>query len=66
LLAFCTRPEFVYSHRWAVGDVLIWDQRAVLHRGTPWPFDQPRTLSSVCVSATAKDGLEAMRMGGPA
>lgn len=62
LTAFCTRPEFVYAHRWQVGDVLIWDQRAVMHRGTPWPYDQPRTLTSICTSATAADGLDAMRM----
>ena len=62
LLDFCTRPEFVYSHRWEVGDVLIWDQRAVLHRGTPWPYDQPRTLSSLCTTATDADGLADMKL----
>lgn len=61
LIGFCTRPAFVYSHKWQVGDVLIWDQRAVLHRGTPWPYEKPRTLSSICVSATASDGLDALR-----
>ncbi|MGI9364221.1 MAG: TauD/TfdA dioxygenase family protein [Rhizobiaceae bacterium] len=60
LITFCTRPEFVYSHRWDVGDVLIWDQRAVMHRGTPWPQEQPRTLSSICVSVTDGDGLNNM------
>jgi len=62
LMAFCTAPRFVYAHRWQVGDVLIWDQRAVLHRGTPWPHDQPRTLTSICCSVTPADGLDAMRM----
>jgi len=62
LTAFCTQPRFVYSHAWQVGDVLMWDQRAVLHRGTPWPYEQPRTLSSICSSVTETDGLEAMRL----
>ncbi|UWR10686.1 TauD/TfdA dioxygenase family protein [Sulfitobacter mediterraneus] len=62
LMAFCTQPEFTYSHNWEVGDVLIWDQRAVLHRGRPWPYDQPRTLSSICCSVTAADGIETMRI----
>ena len=57
LIDFCTRPAFAYSHRWRVGDVLIWDQRAVMHRGRPWPYDQPRTLASVCCSMTDADGL---------
>lgn len=62
LMAFCTQPEFTYSHQWAVGDVLIWDQRAVLHRGTPWPYEQPRTLSSICASVTENDGIGSIRM----
>lgn len=62
LTAFCTQPAFVYSHQWQVGDVLLWDQRAVLHRGTPWPYEQPRTLSSICSSVTEEDGLSRMRM----
>lgn len=62
LVTFCTQPQFVYSHRWQVGDVLLWDQRAVMHRGTPWPFDEPRTLSSICTTATDADGVAAMRL----
>lgn len=62
LFAFCTQPQFTYRHEWSVGDVLIWDQRAVLHRGTPWPYDQPRTLSSLCVSVSDADGLAQMRV----
>ena len=57
-----TQPQFVYSHPWQPGDVLIWDQRAVLHRGTPWNYQEPRKLSSICVSATAEDGVDAMRV----
>ncbi|MEM1065519.1 MAG: TauD/TfdA family dioxygenase [Pseudomonadota bacterium] len=61
LIAFCTQPHFVYAHSWQVGDVLLWDQRAVLHRGTPWPYAQPRKLASICASVRASDGLRAMR-----
>ncbi len=28
-----TRPESIYRHRWAPGDVVIWDNRCLLHRG---------------------------------
>ncbi len=61
-IAFCTQPDYVYTHSWKVGDVLIWDERATLHRGLPWPYDQPRTLSSICVSVMEQDGLGAMRL----
>ncbi|MEL7465799.1 MAG: TauD/TfdA family dioxygenase [Pseudomonadota bacterium] len=61
-IAFCTRPEYVYSHQWDVGDVLIWDERACLHRGRPWNYAEPRTLSSICCSVTAADGVESVRV----
>lgn len=64
LIAFCTQEAYRYAHSWQVGDVLIWDQRAVLHRATPWPYEEPRTLSSLCVTATADDGLAQMRVEG--
>ena len=63
LIAFCARDEYVYSHRWQVGDVLIWDERATLHRGRPWPYDEPRSLRSICISAGAADGLDNVRPG---
>ncbi|WP_204112498.1 TauD/TfdA dioxygenase family protein [Shimia biformata] len=62
LIEFCTQERYVYSHKWRVGDVLIWDQRAVLHRGTPWPYDEPRKLTSICVSASDEDGVADMRL----
>jgi len=62
LIDFCTQPQFVYSHTWQVGDVLIWDQRAVLHRGTPWPYEQRRVLSSICSTVTETDAIETMRI----
>lgn len=36
LLARATVPENVYIHRWQVGDLLLWDNRCMLHRATPW------------------------------
>jgi alpha-ketoglutarate-dependent 2,4-dichlorophenoxyacetate dioxygenase len=62
LLEWVTQPRFVHSHTWNVGDVVVWDQRAVLHRATPWDYDAPRKLTSICVSATPEDGLAGMRL----
>jgi alpha-ketoglutarate-dependent 2,4-dichlorophenoxyacetate dioxygenase len=33
LLEHSTQPCFVHAHRWAVGDVVMWDNRTSLHRG---------------------------------
>jgi len=61
LVAFCTQERYVYSHRWRPGDVLLWDERATLHRGRPWPYDETRTLASICISVRDQDGFQAMR-----
>lgn len=61
-IAHCTTPERIYTHRWQVGDVLLWDERACLHRGRPWNYDEPRTLKSICCSVTEADGLAAVRL----
>lgn len=34
LSAFATRPEFGYAHRWAPGDLVIWDNRRTMHAAT--------------------------------
>jgi len=36
LLDLATEPEVVYTHRWRPGDLVMWDNRCVLHRGRPW------------------------------
>lgn len=36
LMAHATQSQFVYSHRWRVGDLVIWDNRCTLHRGTAY------------------------------
>jgi alpha-ketoglutarate-dependent 2,4-dichlorophenoxyacetate dioxygenase len=39
LLEFATQPRFVYCHVWKRNDLVMWDNRCVLHRGRPW--DEP-------------------------
>jgi alpha-ketoglutarate-dependent 2,4-dichlorophenoxyacetate dioxygenase len=34
LMEFATEPRFVYVHKWRVGDLVIWDNRCTMHRGT--------------------------------
>ena len=36
LLDFATQPQFVYQHRWQVGDLVMWDNRCTMHRGRPY------------------------------
>jgi alpha-ketoglutarate-dependent 2,4-dichlorophenoxyacetate dioxygenase len=39
-----TRPELVYTHRWQVGDLVMWDNRCMLHRGRPWDESRYRRV----------------------
>ena len=44
LVAEATRPEMVYTHRWQVGDLVMWDNRCMLHRGRPWDEERYRRV----------------------
>ncbi len=44
LLERSTRPEQVYRHTWSVGDLVIWDNRGVLHRACPYDATSPRDM----------------------
>jgi alpha-ketoglutarate-dependent taurine dioxygenase len=44
LLAKSTVPERVYRHQWEVGDMVIWDNRGVLHRALPYDPTSPRDM----------------------
>ncbi|MGH7368512.1 MAG: TauD/TfdA dioxygenase family protein [Candidatus Rokuibacteriota bacterium] len=39
-----TRPELVYTHPWQVGDLVMWDNRCMLHRGRPWDESRYRRV----------------------
>lgn len=44
LLEHATQREFVYRHQWRVGDLVMWDNRATLHRGRRFDLAAPREL----------------------
>jgi alpha-ketoglutarate-dependent 2,4-dichlorophenoxyacetate dioxygenase len=64
LLDEATRREFVYSHKWRQGDAVMWDNRAMLHRGRPWDYARERTMVRTTISATTADGLDEVRPSG--
>lgn len=54
LMEFSTRPRFTYSHRWAPGDLVLWDNQAVLHRATPFRnADVPRHMVRTTIASLA-------------
>jgi alpha-ketoglutarate-dependent 2,4-dichlorophenoxyacetate dioxygenase len=44
LIEHATQREFVYSHKWAVGDLVMWDNRQTMHRGRPFPAHEARDV----------------------
>ena len=44
LLEFATQPQFVYRHVWKHHDLVMWDNRCVLHRGRPWAEQRHRRV----------------------
>jgi alpha-ketoglutarate-dependent 2,4-dichlorophenoxyacetate dioxygenase len=64
LMAHATQRQFVYTHRWRVHDLVMWDNRCTMHRGTEfeeqrWKRDLQRaTVSDV---GNTVEMLEAMR-----
>jgi alpha-ketoglutarate-dependent 2,4-dichlorophenoxyacetate dioxygenase len=51
LTAHATQRQFVYAHRWRIHDLVVWDNRCTMHRGTEyddlrWPRDLQRVTTS--------------------
>lgn len=61
LIEAATAPGLSYEHTWRKGDVVMWDNRATLHRGRPWPAHEARVMVRTTISAREVDGLESVR-----
>ncbi|HEV2188293.1 MAG TPA: TauD/TfdA family dioxygenase [Stellaceae bacterium] len=55
LLEHATQRQFVYRHEWRPGDLVMWDNRAVLHRGRRYDLSQRRDMRR----STVEDSLPA-------
>ena len=44
LWAHCAKPEFSWTHKWQVGDLLIWDNRCAIHRRDGFDGSQRRVM----------------------
>ena len=61
LMAAATAPGTSYVHQWKSGDVVMWDNRATMHRGRPWPAHEARLMVRTTISANDADGVGGMR-----
>ncbi len=44
LTAFACQPPRIFEHEWSAGDVILWDNRCLLHRVLPWDLSVPRRM----------------------
>jgi len=63
LLAHATQRQFVYTHRWRVHDLVMWDNRCCLHRGTEyddlrWKRDMHRATISDIANTCEQERIE--------
>jgi taurine dioxygenase len=47
-----SQERFRYTHRWSVGDIVYWDNQAVLHARSSFPADQRRVLKRVSLAGS--------------
>ena len=62
LIAHATQRQFVYTHRWRVHDLIIWDNRCTMHRGTDfddlrWKRDMQRATVSDIANSCEQAGI---------
>jgi alpha-ketoglutarate-dependent 2,4-dichlorophenoxyacetate dioxygenase len=62
LIAHATQRRFVYTHRWRTGDLVMWDDRCTMHRGTVfddlrWPRDMHRATVSDIANTCEQAGI---------
>jgi alpha-ketoglutarate-dependent 2,4-dichlorophenoxyacetate dioxygenase len=55
LTELACQPPRTYKHCWEVGDLVLWDNRCVLHRGHPFPLEQARDMVRSTVAGDAPD-----------
>ena len=57
LLDFAVQPGRTYAHPWQPGDIMIWDNRCVLHRACPYDYSEPRVMRHVRVAGQLDSDL---------
>lgn len=58
LFELSRQPRFIYRHAWRPHDVVMWDNRAVIHLAAGCPADQARTMYRTTVRGSPPRGLD--------
>jgi alpha-ketoglutarate-dependent taurine dioxygenase len=52
LQEWSAQPDFVYEHKWAQGDMVIWDNHGTMHRALPYGEDSRREMHRTTIAGT--------------
>ena len=52
---FATQPEFVHTHKWQAHDLVMWDNRMVMHRGRPYEARYKRVMHRTTIAGEAQN-----------
>ncbi len=64
LLEHACRPPRVYRHHWTPGDLVVWDNRCVLHRAGQWDLTEPRVMLHTRVAGDPRTESALAEWGG--
>jgi alpha-ketoglutarate-dependent 2,4-dichlorophenoxyacetate dioxygenase len=53
LTEHATQPRFVYAHAWRPWDLVMWDNRQMMHRGRRYDQSQPRDMRRTTIAGEA-------------
>ncbi len=59
LIEHATQRRFVYAHAWRQWDLVVWDNRATMHRARPFPADEVRDMHRTTVACERSTMAEA-------
>jgi alpha-ketoglutarate-dependent 2,4-dichlorophenoxyacetate dioxygenase len=59
LIEHATQREFVYTHKWRLGDLVMWDNRQTMHRARPFPVDEPRDMRRTTLAGDGPTAAQA-------
>ena len=54
LLTMAEDPQYIYTHDWRIGDLLVWDNTGTMHRVVPFDLDAGRELNRVVLLGEEK------------
>src|SRR4030095_10734348 len=65
LVEHATQREFVYAHKWRVGDLVMWDNRQTMHRARPFPAHEPRDMRRTTLAGDGPTAAQAVAAHAP-